>query len=249
MNPTSEFYNSMQLAFDHFNEALFSGKLPQILFTNQRQKKVMGYFAPNRWATDDGKNCHEIAINPLYVGRATLIELMQTLVHEMVHCWQYCYGKPSIKSYHNKQWSDKMISIGLMPSTTGMPGGARVGQHMSDYPIADGKFIHGCETLLKDKKFKLPWVDRFSYAKQSIQLDETKLNNLATITNIEAVIANELTTKLEDVFGSEVFAPIDTATLKKVKSKYTCQNCRINVWGRPTLMLRCEKCDCSLIED
>ena len=92
MNPTAELYNAMQLAFDHFNNDLFNKTLPQVLFTNQRQQGVMGYFAPNRWTSVKGKNCHEIAINPLYVGKATLIELMQTLVHEMVHCWQFCHG-------------------------------------------------------------------------------------------------------------------------------------------------------------
>ena len=42
--PTNELYGSMQVAYDHFNQTLFSGKLPPVLFTTQRKKNVMGYF-------------------------------------------------------------------------------------------------------------------------------------------------------------------------------------------------------------
>lgn len=229
----------MQVAFDHFNEHLFNNKLPQILFTTQRQHQVMGYFAPNRWASADGKKCHEIAINPLYVGRATLIGLMQTLVHEMVHCWQECFGKISRKSYHNKQWANKMISIGLMPSSTGHPGGAITGQYMSDYPAPKGKFIQACEKLLKTKGFNLPWVDRFAQV-SSVEADNTTLEALE---GMDAALINQLTIKLEDVFGIESFAEPTPQAAKKIKVKYTCDECDINVWGRGGLKLRCDECN------
>lgn len=45
---------------------------------------------------------------------------MQTIVHEMVHLWQYEFGKPSHRTYHNKE-ADKM-AIGLMPSNTDLGG-------------------------------------------------------------------------------------------------------------------------------
>lgn len=248
MNPTAELYNAMQIAFDHFNSELFNNTLPQVLFTNQRQQGVMGYFAPNRWTSTKGKNCHEIAINPLYVGKATLIELMQTLVHEMVHCWQYCYGKPGRAAYHNKEWSNKMISIGLMPSTTGKPGGHMVGQHMADYPVPKGKFIKSCENLLKVKSFTLPWIDRFA-REAEIQLDNEKLEILTeALVDIEPTLITQLTTKVEEFFIANSFAPPAANAIKKVKAKYTCPECKLNVWGKPGLKINCEECVHGLIE-
>src|SRR6185437_2771166 len=248
MNPTAELSNAMQLAFDHFNHDLFNNKLPQILFTNQRQQGMMGYFAPNRWTSTRGKHCHEIAINPTYVGKATLIELMQTLVHEMVHCWQFCHGKPGRAAYHNKEWSNKMIGVGLMPSSTGQPGGAVIGQHMADYPAPKGRFIKSCENLLKDKSFTLPWVDRFA-RESGITSDNEKLETITqALADIDVVAASQLTTKIENFFDAEAFVVQTLNTAKKVKSKYSCNECRLNVWGRPNLQLRCDDCNLVLIE-
>ena len=240
MNPTAELTNAMQLAFDHFNNHLFSNKLPQVLFTNQRQQGVMGYFAPNRWTSTQGKHCHEIAINPSYVGKATLIELMQTLVHEMVHCWQFCFGKPGRAAYHNKEWSNKMISIGLMPSDTGRPGGATVGQHMADYPAPKGQFIKSCENLLKNKSFSLPWVDRFA-RESGIMADTEKLEIIVeALADIDSSTVSQLTTRMEDFFSAGAFAALSPSAIKKVKARYTCNGCKINVWGKSSLQLRCD---------
>ncbi|MCB1827138.1 MAG: SprT-like domain-containing protein [Coxiellaceae bacterium] len=250
MTPSEEFYAALQTAYDHFNADLFDCCLPPVLFTIQRQHGMMGYFSPDRWASSKGKNCHEIAINPIYVGRATLIELMQTLVHEMAHCWQHCHGKPGRMSYHNKEWSDKMVSVGLMPSTTGMPGGKRVGQHMNDYPIREGKFIQACVSLLKKKKFTLPWVDRFSTSRgqpDSSLIDEHGVISEA-LSGLESGLANQLTINLTDLFGGDLFISHDTKASKKVKVKYSCSECGVNVWGKSDLSLRCDDCDNTMDE-
>lgn len=240
MNPTQEWTSSIQLAFDHFNSELFNGQLPQVLFSSQRTSGVMGYFASERWASMNGKKCHEISINPLYVGRSTLIEFMQTLVHEMVHCWQFCYGKPSIKSYHNKQWANKMIAIGLMPSSTGMPGGDIVGQHIMDYPLPKGKFIKSCERLLKEKSFKMYWVDRFantSYIEEDTQRLEILQN---AFDGLDEGIISQLITRFDDFFGEDVFASRSSSNKKKVK--YSCPSCKLNVWGKAGLGISCDEC-------
>ena len=46
MTPSSELYSSLQNAYSHFNKALFEGQLPEVIFTVQRNKGVMGYFSP-----------------------------------------------------------------------------------------------------------------------------------------------------------------------------------------------------------
>lgn len=38
--------------------------------------------------------------------------MLSTLVQEMVHLWQHHFGKPGRRRYLNKQWADKMDSLG-----------------------------------------------------------------------------------------------------------------------------------------
>ncbi len=242
MNPTYELYSALDNAYNHFNKELFNGELPPVLFTNQRQKGIMGYFAPNRWSSSDGKKCHEIAINPLYVGRASIVELLQTLVHEMCHCWQECFGTPS-KKYHNKEWANKMLEIGLVPSSTGLPGGAMVGQSMNDYPAPEGKFIKCCETLLTMKNFTWNWVDRLAYVRNEVNVSTNENVLLEALQTLSPEIAQQLTTNISDVFGEDAFAEEDSDADKKVKSKYTCPSCAVNLWGKRGIRIQCLNCE------
>lgn len=159
MNPTRELYQALEEAYNHFNESLFDGQLPNVIFTFQRKRGIMGFFSPDRWRNAEGGMCNEISINPSFLASSRLIEICQTLVHEMVHCWQFQFGKPSRNGYHNIQWARKMTSIGLMPSSTGEPGGEVTGQAMGDYIIEGGQFIKSYETLRKTVDFTFPWFD------------------------------------------------------------------------------------------
>src|SRR6516225_9588180 len=85
----------------------------------------------------------EIALNPATFRGRTDREIASTLLHEMVHLWQYYFGKPPRKGYHNREWGDKMESLGLMPSEDGQPGGKRTGQRVTHYIIEGGPFA--CE--------------------------------------------------------------------------------------------------------
>lgn len=84
------------------------------------------------------------------MAQATDIAICQTLVHEMCHLWQSEFGNPSRTGYHNKEWALKMESIGLMPSSTGIKGGRKVGQKMSDYPISNGLFSQVFNAMPKE---------------------------------------------------------------------------------------------------
>jgi len=76
----------------------------------------------------------------VFITNQTDEQVRQTLTHEMVHVWQHAHGKPSARGYHNTEWTAKMKSIGLQPSSTGMVGGKETGQRMMDYIIPDGPF-------------------------------------------------------------------------------------------------------------
>jgi hypothetical protein len=141
-------YGGLQEAFDHFNGALFDGTLPDVFITYQRKANSAGYFSPDRFAgrtANFGK--HELALNPDgFIGQ-TDEQILQTLVHEMVHGWQQAFGAPSKRGYHNKEWAAKMKQIGLQPSSTGMVGGKETGQRMRDYVIPGGAFTQAFAKL------------------------------------------------------------------------------------------------------
>ena len=100
--PTVETYAELQAAFDHFNARIFDGKLPACLITLQRNKRTYGYYSHDRLVCGEtGELTAEIAMNPSYFVARTIRETLSTLVHEMVHQWQYHYGKPGRRGYHN----------------------------------------------------------------------------------------------------------------------------------------------------
>lgn len=89
-SPTAQAYAELQAAFDHYNRELFGGELPPCLITMQREKRTYGYFSSERFVhRHDRSKTDEIAINPSYFAVVPLLEVLQTLVHEMVHAWQF----------------------------------------------------------------------------------------------------------------------------------------------------------------
>ncbi len=161
---TTKEYSSFDQAYDFYNQELFDNELPPCLITLQRKSKAMGYFHGGRFKARNGVGqTDEIALNPDNFTGFSDLEVLDTLVHEMCHLWQHHLGKPSRSGYHNREWAIKMEKIGLIPSSTGKPGGQKTGQNMSDYPIEGGKFLEVSSKLLKSG-FKLNW--------ESIPLDK-----------------------------------------------------------------------------
>ena len=222
MTPTHDTYTELQQAYDFYNAELFDNVLPKCLLTLQREKKTYGYFSPERFIRiEDGVKVDELAMNPAYFAITPIGEVMQTLVHEMVHAWQKHHGKPGRRSYHNKEWGGKMEAIGLMPSSTGKPGGKKTGESVADYPIEGGRFLEVTERLLKT--FKLSWTDRFP----------ARHVNAETLEN--AITGGMLAALGQD--GAESQAPT-----KQTRTKYTCPVCETTVWGKANLKLMCGEC-------
>jgi len=243
MQPTRELYDFFTTAYQHFNEALFDGGLAPCMLTVQRQKGCMGLFYPERWIADSGTRCHELALNPTYFGAYRLVEVFQTLVHEQCHMWQQEYGRPSRSGYHNREWADKMESIGLMPSDTGEPGGKRTGQHMSDYALPGGLFLRAARDFL-ERGGTLKWMDRF-------RATDRLRSGMPSVepAHGEAPVPGDLLAPVTSLLSSvtpEDLEPLSTTTAKN-KIKYTCPGCGCNAWGKPQLRIRCEDCDRSLL--
>lgn len=242
--PTFDMYGFVQSAYDHFNSELFNNELPQCLLTLQREKSVCGYFSSDRWQSKTDTK-HEIALNPYYFVTEKPLELFQTIVHEMCHLWQHEFGKPSRSGYHNKEWADKMESLGLMPSDTGEPGGKRTGQKMGDYPIDGGAFHKSC-IALANRGNTLPYIDRVRFNPPS----SSQLHNAISLTirqednsfdSNEASLFQPFSEQFE--LDEEFMAEQETVRAAKQKTTFQCPICMDKAWGKPSLELLCAKCN------
>ena len=241
MKPTEDFYNLFQFIFDYFNEKLFDNELPNCMIIITRKSNVMGYYSNERWVNKQNVLTDELAINPTFFNKYPLIEMLQTIGHEMCHLWQYHFGKASRRSYHNKEWGNKMISIGLYPSNTGKVGGKRTGQQMMEYPIINGVFIKASAELIKNPKFEKLWYDR-SFNPKSIKnnsFDSTDEYQNNIIINDE--IDEETNNFLYSTY--EVEKPILMSSSDSSKSKYQCPTCYTNIWGKKNLNIICAECN------
>lgn len=158
-SPTEQAYTELRTAYEFFNEHLFSGALPPCLMTLQRKNNAYGYFSGNRWADRQGAITDEIALNPQHFATRSLEDVLSTLVHEMTHLWQHHCGEPGRRGYHNREWAAKMKTLGLMPSSTGAPGGKETGEKMSHYIVEAGPFAEVCAKLLASGLI-ISWLER-----------------------------------------------------------------------------------------
>jgi hypothetical protein len=156
--PTAEQFAAYQGMAEYFNEQLFGGQLPPILLNFSRQgRRTRGFFAPYRWEKG-AATTHEISLNPQLLRERTPLETAATLVHELCHLWQFSFGTPSRAGYHNREWARKMEAVGLMPSSTGEPGGRRTGQQVSHYVLPGEAFARAFEMM--PAEYRLPWRGR-----------------------------------------------------------------------------------------
>lgn len=248
VSPTDETYQEWQLAYDHFNATLFSAELPSCLLTFQREKHTMGYFSQDRFANRSGQKTDEIALNPSYFAICPVNEALQTLVHEMVHLWQTHYGTPGRGRYHNKEWADKMESIGLMPSSTGKSGGKRTGDKIADYIIPAGPLEQAIKNL-KEKGFSLQWMDRFVARPMQVLNPYFQIASEQAGIAIHGLEADEADVVIEDD-AEEIKNIVDTVELDFSRStqkqgtrvKYTCE-CGTNLWAKPGIEVTCNACE------
>jgi predicted SprT family Zn-dependent metalloprotease len=158
-----------------------------------------------------------------------LMEILQTIAHEMVHLWQFHFGTPGRRGYHNKEWAAKMESIGLMPSDTGKEGGKKLGEKMADYVIEGGQFEASANKLI-ESNFGITWKDRLPNREQLAHV---------VAGEVEGVEISEL-----EAMGVELVA---VEVNKSNRRKYTCM-CAINVWGKPNLNLICGDCESKFVD-
>jgi predicted SprT family Zn-dependent metalloprotease len=273
VSPTNQTYQSLLYAYNFFNQALFDTTLPPVVFTYHRQNRVMGYASFERWVNQEKQFVDEIAINPEYFAKFPLMEICQTLVHEMCHIWQAHHGKPGRRGYHNQEWADKMISIGLMPSSSGKPGGNKTGESMMDYVLLDGKFLRSSRRLVR-KGFAFPLLDRYPIFRHEVPIvafdDNDNPIDLDNRFEVREKHAQPMSAKREDNLilapetpeltsfetswsdNKEPMQITAVTTRPRTKSgrvKYICKSCQTYVWAKRGLNIGCLDCELKFQEE
>lgn len=155
--PTVAQFSAYKAMFDHFNATLFGGTLPEVLLNFSRHSGALGFFAPERWThAEAGERVHEISLNPSYLGTRPARETASTLVHEMCHLWQQAHGTPPRRGYHDREWAQKMVSVGLQPVCP-KTGKDKMSAHALTHRIIEGgPFAVAFESL--PAAALLPWT-------------------------------------------------------------------------------------------
>lgn len=222
-SPSTELYSLFQRLFVEIN-ALFDPPLPVPMFALDQSPKTFGYYRRGRFVSAKGEIADEIAINPRFFATHGFRELVQTMAHEMVHQWQAHHGKSSRSGYHNAEWGGKMESIGLMPSSTGKPGGKKTGQCVADYLIEGGS-LEALYQRLNAEGVMIPWYDRLVVA-------------LAAEAGVGFALSSTVT-------AAAVSLPV-VKPEAKAKTCYSHQCSEdtepLKVWGRKGLALTCGLC-------
>ena len=151
---TKQQFNALEELFNYYNNMLFGKELPACIVNFSESTSGNGFFIAERWKSKSEAPVHEICLNPNTMNRGN-DKWHSTLVHEMVHLWEKVNGTESRYNYHNRKWAKKMEAIGLMPSKTGNPGGAKTGRPMSHYIIKGGEFEIAFRKIASDSLMRL----------------------------------------------------------------------------------------------
>jgi hypothetical protein len=223
--PTIETYNAWQYAYSFFNVKLFDSRLPACLITLQRKNRTRGYFSPTRFVRAEGSRTDEIAMNPAFFAVSSPIQVLSTLVHEMVHLQQAHFGKPSRRSYHNREWADMMEAVGLQPTHDGTENGKRTGERMTHLVRKGGRFEAAALELLA-AGFQITWMDRDHAQVTSLPPD-------APLLRIKGKDGDD------DANGA---AKPKRKTKSGQRIKYQCPDCQIRAWAKAGVNLLCGEC-------
>lgn len=136
--PTEAQFTAYQSMFDYYNQQLFGGLLPQVILNFSRKAKAGGFFAPSRWEGQGKEALHEISLNPDHLSEEPLWTV-SVLVHEMAHLQRQITGKPPRGGYHDKEWGQMMLAVGLTPVSLDKPG-TMVGQRVTHEIDKPGAF-------------------------------------------------------------------------------------------------------------
>lgn len=118
----------IEKCFRLLNDELFNGQLPTCMITVVPSARTYAHYTTfEAWQTKDTAK-HEINISSAYLNRP-LENILASLVHEMVHCYNDCVLNIQDTSnngvYHNKRFKQAAEDHGLIVSRSNKYGWSR----------------------------------------------------------------------------------------------------------------------------
>ncbi len=113
----SDFAKTLYQWTDIFNIEFFKDQpvpVPALSF-EKTKVKTLGHYVPGRNSIGVRET---ICINLVHLDRPVW-DILATLLHEMCHSWQASYGKPSNSWFHNKEFRQKMLEMGIVVNGKG----------------------------------------------------------------------------------------------------------------------------------
>lgn len=224
-NITASEYSGFQTAYDFYNTHLFGGTLPECLITLQRHANSYGYFCKENFKGRGNElRTDEIALNPDEFDGRTDGQILSTLVHEMCHLWQSHFGTPGRSGYHNREWAQKMLEVGLEPVSYDFPG-KYTGQKVS-HTIKPGDAFEQVTQKLLELGFQLSWQSN----KWGV-----------------GISVKPLPPGNDD--GEDEPSSKSKPSPKKDKSKvkFSCSGCKQNAWAKESALLVCGHCGVEMV--
>jgi len=214
MRPTIEAPAELLFACDYFNNALFNGKLPDCVITYTRKKNVLGHFYPDRFERADGELWPELSLNPTYLALRSQRDSLSTLVHELAHVGRHYHGPLNRRGGRGSNGYHDLPWAELME---------RIGLMPSDTGLPGGKKTGNRMThyIIDGGPFDVACRDL---------LDSDFRINWHDRLVFQSVGPN----------GD----PDDTPAppQKKDRVKFTCGECDLNAWAKPSARLVCGIC-------
>jgi predicted SprT family Zn-dependent metalloprotease len=244
ISPTLEVYKTLEDAYQHFNSHLFNGELPPCLITLRSVNRIYGYHHSERFINMEGRLIDELGLHPGHFTLRSVEAVLSTLVHEMVHHWQHHFGTPTRSNPHNQEWVAKMRSLGLNPSSTGLPGGKTTGKRVSHYIEPNGSYELTCQSLLQTG-FELKWFDRHLPAEPGHEAALQSQLQAAGIAVKKTAPPVEVLPKITGKTDTPVEKPTTYRPQPKKASprlKYECSTCAAKVWSSKEVAMMCIPC-------
>ena len=124
MNVIGIALNELYRVFGILNNDKFDGSLTEPVITIQKTKgATLGHFTVDKTWKDkndeksDESSFYEINIDPRWFNSRTSAEIVETLLHEMCHYWNYEHGVQDCSrggTYHNKRFKEAAEARGLI---------------------------------------------------------------------------------------------------------------------------------------
>ncbi len=217
--PTLQACAELQYAYAYFNEQLWDGTLPNCIITYIRKNNCLGHLAPDRFHSSNGAFAAELGLNPTYLAIRSDKDSLSTLVHEQAHVWRHYLGPLNRRGGRGANgYHDSVWSEEMQ----------RIGLVPSDTGEPGGK---------------MTGYQMTHYIEEGGLFDRACTELLDTGFKINWADRIVRSNSPDPDNGA---APPEAPTPKSDRIKFTCTECGLNAWAKPTAKLDCGNCRVSL---